>query len=79
VRTGAALLPTTLWYEGRLLHVRFHGRIERPADLHGREAIAAMTQAMADVFGASIEAHPQDWHMFQPFWLDQLETAGRPR
>jgi lauroyl/myristoyl acyltransferase len=79
VRTGAALLPTTLWYEGPRLHVWFHGPVERPSDLHGREAIAAMTQQMADVFGSSIVAHPQDWHMFQSFWLDPVATAGLRR
>jgi len=78
LRTGAALLPTTLWYEGHRLHVRFHAPQERPAGLHGRDAIAAMTQEIADVFGAAIAAHPQDWHMFQRFWLDEVEAAGRP-
>ena len=78
IRTGAALLPTTLWYEGRHLHVQFHSPVERPADLHGRQAIAAMTQEMADVFGAGIAAHPQDWHMFQRFWLDEAQPAGEP-
>lgn len=79
MRTGAALVPASLWYDGPKLHIRFHARVEQPAELHGREAIAAMTQAMADVFGSAISAHPQDWHMFQPFWLDQLVTTGRAR
>jgi KDO2-lipid IV(A) lauroyltransferase len=77
IRTGAALLPTTLWYDSEQLHVRFHPRVDRPADLHGRSAIAAMTQEVADVFGAAIAAHPQDWHMLQPFWLADLETGGQ--
>jgi KDO2-lipid IV(A) lauroyltransferase len=82
IRTGAALLPTTLWYEGQVLHVEFHERVERPDQLHGRAAIAVMTQDVADVFGPAIEAHPQDWHMFQRFWLDDVpaaaETPRRP-
>ncbi len=73
IRTGARLVPATLSYEGRRLHIEFHRPIERPAGLHGRDAISAMTQEMADIFGTAIEAHPQDWHMFQRFWLEPAQ------
>jgi KDO2-lipid IV(A) lauroyltransferase len=33
------------------------------------------TQAMADCFATDIAAHPQDWHMLQPLWIDDLTTS----
>jgi phosphatidylinositol dimannoside acyltransferase len=36
--------------------------------------IATMTQAMADAFAEQIAAHPQDWHMLQRLWHDDLES-----
>jgi KDO2-lipid IV(A) lauroyltransferase len=78
IRTGAALLPTSLWYDGPNLHLEFHPRVSRPADVHGRAGVAAMTQEMANVFGAAIAAHPHDWHMFQRFWLEDAVPVERP-
>jgi lauroyl/myristoyl acyltransferase len=75
VRTGAVLLPATLWYDGPRLHVRFHDPIERPA---GRQPIAAMTQALADAFAETIAAHPEDWHMLQRLWLADLDRTRVP-
>lgn len=82
VRTGAALLPVTLWYEGdepdHQLVVRFHEDVLVPDGLRGAERVAHMTQAVADVFSAGIAGHPQDWHMLQPFFLSDL-SADDPR
>lgn len=72
VRTGAVLLPATLWYDGPQLHIRFHDPIERPG---GRQPIVAMTQALADVFAETIAAHPEDWHMLQRLWLADLDRT----
>jgi phosphatidylinositol dimannoside acyltransferase len=75
VRTGAILMPATLWYDGPHLHIRFHDPIERPA---GRQPIAAMTQALADTFAETIAAHPEDWHMLQRLWLADLDRTRVP-
>ncbi|NEG69103.1 phosphatidylinositol mannoside acyltransferase [Bifidobacterium choloepi] len=37
------------------------------------EAIAALTQAWVDIWAAGIAAHPEDWHMLQPFFLPDLD------
>ena len=36
-----------------------------------------MTQALADAFAPGIAEHPQDWHMLQRLWLDDLEPTTR--
>jgi len=73
VRTGACLLPVTLWYEGPAMHVRFH----EPIDLGtGQGRIPELTQALADVFASAIAEHPEDWHMLQRLW--PADAAPRP-
>jgi phosphatidylinositol dimannoside acyltransferase len=73
VRTGAALLPATLWYEGENWGVRVHGEIHVP---DAGDQVRAMTQALADVFAEGIARHPQDWHMLQRVWLEDLDGTG---
>lgn len=74
--TGAALLPTAVWFTGDGWAGRIHAEVAPPEGGDRRSKIAAMTQAMADVFAAEIAQHPQDWHMLQPLWLaDRLAAA----
>ncbi|WP_081438293.1 phosphatidylinositol mannoside acyltransferase [Pseudofrankia asymbiotica] len=68
LRTGAVLLPTTLWFDGN----GWSGRIFPPVE---HTDVATMTQAMADAFAAVIAEHPADWHMLQRVWLED-EPAG---
>jgi phosphatidylinositol dimannoside acyltransferase len=76
LRTGAALVPATLWYEGsepdHRLVVRFHDKVAPPDGVRGAERVSQMTQAVADVFSAGIAEHPHAWHMLQPFFLSDL-------
>jgi KDO2-lipid IV(A) lauroyltransferase len=69
VRTGAALTPATLWFEGDDWHIRMHPPIAVP---DGPDKIARMTQAVAEVFEQGIREHPADWHMLQRLWLADL-------
>ena len=64
VRTGAPLIPVTLYYEGPDLVITFHDVVDKEGGL------AAMTQRCADAFAEGIAAHPQDWHMMQRIFLD---------
>jgi KDO2-lipid IV(A) lauroyltransferase len=32
---------------------------------------------VADYFALDIAAHPQDWHMLQPLWLEDLPVTSR--
>jgi len=80
--TGAPLLPVTLWYPGPGeppgWRGRIHPAVRPPATGSRREKVAAMTQAVADVFAEGIAAHPTDWHMLQPVWVADLESAQPP-
>ncbi|MFB9834209.1 phosphatidylinositol mannoside acyltransferase [Actinoallomurus acaciae] len=69
VRTGAALRPATLWYEGADWGVRVHDEIAVPG---GDDDVPAMTQSVARTFQQGIAAHPEDWHMLQRVWVEDL-------
>ncbi|MQS11425.1 phosphatidylinositol mannoside acyltransferase [Streptomyces kaniharaensis] len=71
-RTGAALLPVTLWYDGPAMRARIHPEVPVPTEGDRKERTQAMTQAMADVWERAIAEHPEDWHMLQRFWLADL-------
>jgi KDO2-lipid IV(A) lauroyltransferase len=72
VRTGAALMPVTLWYEEDDWCVRVHDELEVPPEGERADKIQAMTQSVARVFERGIAAHPTDWHMLQRVWVDDL-------
>ncbi|GAA0292416.1 phosphatidylinositol mannoside acyltransferase [Streptomyces polychromogenes] len=73
-QTGAALLPVTLYYgDAPKMYGRIHPEVEVPGDGTRAEKTAAMTQAVADAFASGIAEHPEDWHMLQRLWLDDLE------
>jgi KDO2-lipid IV(A) lauroyltransferase len=63
--TGAALMPTVLWFDGD----GWGAHVAAPVP---HSDVATMTQAMADVFETHIAEHPQDWHMLQRLWTDDL-------
>jgi KDO2-lipid IV(A) lauroyltransferase len=71
-RTGAALLPVTLWYEGDDWGVRVHDEIPVPAEGDRDEKIRTMTQSLAHAFQQSVAAHPEDWHMLQRIWVEDI-------
>jgi lauroyl/myristoyl acyltransferase len=72
VETGAALLPSHVWYDGDDCVVH----IQEPLDTSSGD-VAAITQALADKFAEGISAHPADWHMMQPQWLADLSVERR--
>ncbi|MFJ7205479.1 phosphatidylinositol mannoside acyltransferase [Streptomyces sp. NPDC098789] len=73
-QTGALLVPVTLWYEDApVMRGRFHPPVSEPRTGTRDEKTAAMTQAVADAFAAGIAEHPEDWHMLQRLWLEDLE------
>ncbi len=83
LRTGAALVPVSLWYEGEepdhRLAVRFHEEIPPPSEVSRADRVVRMTQALADRFAAGIAEHPQDWHMMQPLFVADLAPGGPGR
>jgi phosphatidylinositol dimannoside acyltransferase len=69
--TGAALLPTVLWFDGD----GWGAYVGEPVP---HTDLATMTQAMATVFETHLARHPQDWHMLQRLWTADLDPARRP-
>lgn len=76
-RTGAALLPVTLWYEGEQWGALVHDEIPVPETGSRPERVLAMTQSLADRFAEGIAAHPDDWHMLQRVWSEDLVGDDR--
>jgi phosphatidylinositol dimannoside acyltransferase len=76
VQTGAALIPVTLWYEGEYWAARVHDEVPVPPEGTRQERVRAMTQRVAEVFEEGIAAHPQDWHMLQKVWVEDLGEGG---
>ncbi|GAA3307988.1 phosphatidylinositol mannoside acyltransferase [Streptomyces cinereospinus] len=77
--TGALLLPATLWYDASVMRGRVHPPIEVPGSGTRAEKTSVMTQALADAFASGIADHPEDWHMLQRLWPDDLDPAkGTP-
>lgn len=68
-RTGAPLVPVTLHYVEGDLAVTFHAPVPHQ---DGDEGLAAMTQGIADAFTGALREHPQDWHMMQKVFADDL-------
>ncbi|MFJ2029682.1 phosphatidylinositol mannoside acyltransferase [Streptosporangium sp. NPDC087985] len=76
VHTGAALIPVILYFEGHDWGLHFHEEIVVPSEGTRKEKVAAVTQSLATVFEKGIAEHPQDWHMLQRLWLEDLEPHG---
>ena len=73
VQTGAALLPTTLWFDGDGWRARICDEVPVPETGTRREKVAVMTQAVARDYEDGIRAHPQDWHMLQKVFVADLD------
>ena len=68
LETGAALLPITSHYEGDEMCLVFHEEIPHTDP-------QTMTQAVADAFTTALRAHPEDWHMMQRVFVDDLDMS----
>jgi phosphatidylinositol dimannoside acyltransferase len=72
-RTGAALHPALLWYQGDRWVIHVDKEIPVPAEGDRKQKVAAMTQELARSFEAGIKAHPADWHMLQRVFVADLD------
>lgn len=82
VQTGAALLPTLPGFEGDDWNIRFLPEVvvdgpDAPKRL--REKVTKAMQHVIDRFASGIAEAPQDWHMMQPLWREDLEPATSER
>ncbi|NUR93164.1 MAG: phosphatidylinositol mannoside acyltransferase [Nonomuraea sp.] len=72
VQTGAALLPAIVYFDGDDWGIEINPEIPVPAEGTRQEKVAAVAQALTDVFERGIAEYPQDWHMLQRLWLEDL-------
>jgi KDO2-lipid IV(A) lauroyltransferase len=73
IRTGAPLLPTAVYFEGRRGHrgvVRPPLTIDRTGKL--RDDVVRVTQLLAYELEDLIRAAPDQWHLLQPNWPSDL-------
>ncbi|HUF33566.1 MAG TPA: phosphatidylinositol mannoside acyltransferase [Acidimicrobiales bacterium] len=74
IRTGAALLPTTVYHVGEDHH---RGVVRPPIDCTRRgslrDDVARITQVLADELADLIRGAPEQWHVFQPNWPSDRE------
>ncbi len=79
LRSGAALLPTAVYFRPRGRHL---GTVRPPIDVtrHGRlrDDVAAVTQRLADELVTLIAAEPHQWHLFGPNWPSDRAVAKAP-
>lgn len=68
LRTGAALLPVAVYFDGESHHgvVRPPIPLERSGRL--RDDVARLTQMLAGEFETLVRAAPDQWHLMQPNW-----------
>ncbi len=66
LETGARLLPVNLAFTHDGWDVTFHEPV-------AHTDLATMTQQVAHAFEEGIRTRPQDWHMLQRVWLDDLD------
>ena len=79
-RTGAALLPVSMWFTEDGWGQRLDPPIVLPEGPL-REVVRYGTQQLAAAFERHISAHPADWHMLQRLWVADLAPrtpAGAP-
>lgn len=85
ITTGAPLVTTVISYE-RLrgarrraagspwgIVIQFNKAIEIPADVPRADRVRVMTQAWVDEFAAGVRQRPQDWHMLQKVFVEDLD------
>lgn len=80
LRTGAAILPTAVYFTPRGGH---HGVVRPavPVERTGRfrEDMTRVTQNIAHEFEALIRRAPSQWHLLQPNWPSDFEAVGQGR
>jgi KDO2-lipid IV(A) lauroyltransferase len=72
LQTGAALMPVSLWFTPKGWGILVHEEITVPGHGDRKDKIRRMTQELADAFAEGIAAHPEDWHMLQRVWVEDL-------
>ena len=78
VETGSPILPAAVFTKNGRNHMQFFPRIDVVPNESRMRSIVEITQQIAHVFEGIISEHPEDWHMLQRIWLDDLDPAKEP-
>ncbi len=81
MRTGAPLLPTAVYFQGRGHHAIVGAAVSTERRGRFREDVSRITQDLADRLERLIRTAPEQWHLQQPNWpsdYDALEAIGKP-
>lgn len=71
LRTGAPLIPAAIYQrEDGTWFGHVLPPLEKPDDADPH-AVPVLTQRLADAFATLIAAHPEQWHVFHPYWTDR--------
>jgi phosphatidylinositol dimannoside acyltransferase len=78
LRTGAPLLPASVYFRGRRGHL---GVVRPPVDVERagrfRDDVTRVTQALASELEALIRHAPEQWHLMQPNWPSDRDGPER--
>ncbi len=73
-------MPVSCWFEGEdEWGAHIYDEIPVPAEGDRKAKVAAMTQAMAWAFEHGISEHPEDWHMLQKVFVNDLDPERLAR
>jgi phosphatidylinositol dimannoside acyltransferase len=53
--------------------------VRPPTEGDKASRIATTTQTIASVFEREIARHPEDWHMLQPLWADDVRAREQAK
>lgn len=77
LRTGAAVLPTAVYFQPRGQHI---GVVRPPLDTNRqatiKEDVKRVTSHLADELALLIQRAPEQWHLFQPNWPSDLSREA---
>ncbi len=79
LRTGAALLPSAVYFDG----ARHHAVVRPPLPVERRDGfradVARVTAALAGELEELVRAAPEQWHLLQPNWPSDHEALEAAR
>jgi KDO2-lipid IV(A) lauroyltransferase len=77
--TGAPIIPAALYLKNGRNHTQFFPRLDIAQADSRMRSVVQITQQIATAFEGIIGEHPEDWHMLQRVWVDDLDPAKAPR
>ncbi len=81
LRSGAALLPTAVYFDNGRQHAVVMPPVDtsRKQGVRFRDEVQRVTQDLAHRLEELIVRAPQQWHLMSPNWPSDFELAGRGR